>query len=289
MEIEVIADYGCVIGENPLWHPIEKRLYWCDINTGRIFRYEPSTKKHELFYQGDVVGGFTIQADGALLLFMAKGAVKVLRNNTLTTVIAEIPEERESRFNDVIADPLGRVFCGTMATGQRPGRLYRLDPSMQVTLLLEGIGCPNGLGFTLDRKGIYFTDSFAHSIYLFDYDEQHGTLSNQRVFVRVSPEEGFPDGMTLDSLGYVWSAQWDGSAVVRYTPQGKEERRIPIPAKKASSLIFGGEDYTDIYVTSAGGDNKAVEGAAAGAVFRLNLGIPGVPEFFSRIGLSNTI
>jgi sugar lactone lactonase YvrE len=285
MEVEVIADYGCVIGENPLWHPIEKRLYWCDIPTGRIFRYEPSTKKHELFYQGDVVGGFTIQADGALLLFMAKGAVKLWHNNTLTTVIAEIPEERESRFNDVIADPLGRVFCGTMATGQRPGRLYRLDPSLQITLLLEGIACPNGLGFTLDRKGIYFTDSYAHSIYLFDYDEQHGTLSNQRVFVRVSQEEGLPDGMTLDSLGYVWSAQWDGSAVVRYTPQGKEERRIPIPAKKASSLIFGGEDYTDIYVTSAGGDNKAVEGAAAGAVFRLNLGIPGVPEFFSRIGL----
>ena len=285
MEIEMIADYGCVVGENPLWHPIEKRLYWCDIDTGRIFRYEPSTKKHELVYQGDVVGGFTIQPDGALLLFMAKGAVKLWRNNTLTTVIAEIPEERESRFNDVIADPQGRVFCGTMATGQRPGRLYRLDPSKQITLLLEGIGCPNGLGFTPDRKRIYFTDSFAHTIYLFDYGEQHGTLSNQRVFVRVPPEEGFPDGMTVDSLGYVWSAKWDGSAVVRFTPQGEEERRIPIPAKKASSLIFGGEDYTDIYVTSAGGDKKTVDDAAAGATFRFNLGIAGVPEFFSRIGL----
>lgn len=272
MEIEMIADYGCVVGENPLWHPIEKRLYWCDIDTGRIFRYEPSTKKHELVYQGDVVGGFTIQPDGALLLFMAKGAVKLWRNNTLTTVIAEIPEERESRFNDVIADPQGRVFCGTMATGQRPGRLYRLDPSKQITLLLEGIGCPNGLGFTPDRKRIYFTDSFAYTIYLFDYDEQHGTLSNQRVFVRVPPEEGFPDGMTVDSLGYVWSAKWDGSAVVRFTPQGEEERRIPIPTKKASSLIFGGEDYTDIYVTSAGGDKKTVDDAAAGATFRFNLG-----------------
>ncbi len=285
MEIEMIADYGCVVGENPLWHPLEKRLYWCDIDTGRIFRYEPSTKKHELVYQGDVVGGFTVQPDGALLLFMAKGAVKLWRNNTLTTVIAEIPEERESRFNDVIADPQGRVFCGTMATGQRPGRLYRLDPSKQITLLLEGIGCPNGLGFTPDRKRIYFTDSFAHTIYLFDYGEQHGTLSNQRIFVRVPPEEGFPDGMTVDSLGYVWSAKWDGSAVVRFTPQGEEERRIPIPAKKASSLIFGGEDYTDIYVTSAGGDKKTVDDAAAGATFRFNLGIAGVPEFFSRIGL----
>ncbi len=285
MEVEVIADYGCEVGENPLWHPIEKRLYWCDITTGRIFRYDPSTRQHQLFYQGDVVGGFTIQADGALLLFMARGAVKLWHNNRLTTVIDEIPDERDSRFNDVIADRQGRVFCGTMAAGPRPGRLYRLDPSSQLTLLLEGIGCPNGLGFTPDRKGIYFTDSFAHTIYLFDYDEHHGALSNQRVFARVPPEEGLPDGMTVDSQGHIWSARWDGSAIVRHTPQGKEDLRVPIPAKKASSVIFGGEDYTDLYVTSAGGENKAVEGAAAGALFRLRPGVSGVPEFFSRIGL----
>jgi len=283
MDIEMLADCGCVIGENPLWHPIEKCIYWCDIETGRIFRYDPLTRKHEVVYHGEVVGGFTVQADGALLLFMARGAVGLWNNGTLTTVVNEIPEERESRFNDVIADPAGRVFCGTMATPQRPGRLYRLDPSLGLSLLLEGIGCPNGMGFTLDRKGFYFTDSLARCIYLFDYDEQHGGISNQRVLVRVPPEEGLPDGMTVDSLGYVWSGQWDGGALVRYSPQGIVERRIPLPARKASSLTFGGEDYTDIYITTAGGDNKTVEGAAAGAIFRLNLGIRGVPEFFSRM------
>jgi sugar lactone lactonase YvrE len=284
MELEIIADYQCVVGENPLWHPMEKCLYWCDILNGRIFRYDPATGRHGLVLQEGVIGGFTIQPDGALLLFMAKGAVKLWRDKQLTTLIAEIPDERESRFNDVIADPQGRVFCGTMATPQRPGRLYRVDPSLQVTLLLEGIACPNGLGFTPDRKGLYFTDSFARCIYLFDYDEGEGTIGNQRTFVRVPDHEGMPDGMTVDSEGYVWSAQWDGSLVVRYTPKGVEERRIPIPAKKSSSVIFGGHDYADIYVTSAGGDHKETEGAAAGAVFKTNLGIRGVPEFFSKIG-----
>jgi D-xylonolactonase len=283
MNLEMLADYGCVIGENPLWHPMEKCLYWCDIGTGRIFRYEPATGKHEVVYQGEVVGGFTIQPDGALLLFMAKGAVKLWNHGSLTTVVEEIPDERESRFNDVIADPAGRVFCGTMSTPSRPGRLYRLDPPSKINLLLEGIGCPNGMGFTRDRKGFYFTDSFAYSIYLFDYDEQQGSITNQRVFVRAPEDGGFPDGMTVDSPGYIWSARWDGSAIVRHTPQGEVERRIPIPARKASSVIFGGEDYTDIYVTTAGGDNKSADGASAGALFRLNLGIAGVPEFFSRI------
>ena len=66
---ELIADYACTTGENPLWHPLEKRLYWCDIPNGRIFRYDPASGVHERCYEGRVVGGFTIQTDGSLLLF----------------------------------------------------------------------------------------------------------------------------------------------------------------------------------------------------------------------------
>ena len=74
---EPIADYACEVGEGPLWHPLEKRLYWGDIPQGRMFRYDPATGHHEQFYDGPVVGGFTIQADGSLLLFMEKGAIAV--------------------------------------------------------------------------------------------------------------------------------------------------------------------------------------------------------------------
>ena len=118
---ELIADHQCECGENPLWHPAEKRLYWVDIPTGRMFRYDPATGAHEQCYAGEVVGGFTVQEDGALLLFMARGAVRAWRDGFLGTAVPEIPRERESRFNDVIADPLGAVFGGTMARGISPG------------------------------------------------------------------------------------------------------------------------------------------------------------------------
>ncbi len=285
MEPELIADYACVTGEGPLWHPDEQRLYWVDIPKGRLFRYEPASGRHEQCLEGEALGGFTIQADGALLLFMARGAVKIWRAGELTTVIDEIPDEHSTRFNDVIADPVGRVFCGTMPTAERPGRLYRLDPDGTLTKLLDGIGCSNGMGFTLDRRQLYYTDSTAREIYLFDYDQATGAITNRRVFARNAPEEGMPDGMTVDAAGYVWSARWDGGCLVRYAPDGTEERRIAFPARKVSSVTFGGPDYTDIYVTTAGGDNKAAEGWGAGALFRLNLGIRGLPEFRSRIGL----
>lgn len=289
MQPEIIADYQCVTGEGPLWHPMDNCVYWVDIPTGRMFRYQVGTGTHEQFYQGDVVGGFTIQQDGSLLLFMAKGAVKIWRSSSLHTVIEEIPDESNSRFNDVIAGPEGRVYCGTMSSPKHKGRLYRLDTDGKLTKLLEGIGTSNGMGFTPDGKQMYYTDSREREIYLFDYERSTGALTNQRVFLKVPEGEGVPDGMTVDSMGYVWSARWDGACVVRYSPEGREVERVSFPAKKVSSITFGGEEYQTAYVTTAGGKNKGAEGQGAGALFRFEAKVPGVPEFFSnvRLDLSN--
>lgn len=286
MEVRVVADYGCQCGENPLWHPMEKRIYWTDIPTGRLFWYEPGTGRHEQCYQGRPVGGFTIQADGSLLLFMDRGTVAIWREGRIQrTVIEELPDERETRFNDVIADPEGRVFCGTMPTRHRPGRLYRLDPDGSIHLLLEGIGCSNGLGFTRDGRGLYHTDTVARRIYLFDYDRTRGGITNRRVFIEVPAGEGGPDGMTVDSRGHIWSARWDGWGVFHYDERGQFVEKLAMPAKKVSSVIFGGEDYRDLYVTTAGGHKKEENGAAAGALLHVRMEVAGVPEYFSRIGL----
>ena len=285
MEPQIIADYQCHNAENPLWHPTEQRLYWTDILTGRLFRYDPATNTSEQIYQGESVGGFTIQEDGALLLFKERGAIELWQEGEITTLIPEIPEERETRFNDVIADPAGRVFCGTMPTPDGFARLYRLDCDRTLTPIFDGIGVSNGIGFTPDNKQMYYTDSPKREIYLFDYDKATGTLSNQRVHITTKEGEGVPDGMTVDAEGYIWSARWDGGHLFRYNPNGEEVLRIPFPAKKVTSVTFGGSDYTDIYITTAGGDNRAEEGSGAGAIFRLNLGIQGVPEFFSKVAV----
>jgi len=283
MQPELIADYACQTGEGPIWHTDEKRLYWVDIPAGRMFRYHAETGTHEMCYSGDPVGGFTVQADGSLLLFRSRGAVVNWRDGEMSTVVEDIPDERDTRFNDVIADPEGRVFCGTMPTAARPGRLYRLDTDGSLRVVVEGVGCSNGMGFTPDGRGMYYTDSSSREISLFDYDRSSGEISNRRVFLDLTAEEDVPDGMTVDAEGYVWSARWDGSCLVRYTPDGSEDRRIPFPARKVSCVTFGGDRCDDMYVTTAGGPDKAAEGEGAGALFRMRLGIAGVPEFRSRV------
>lgn len=285
MTPQIVVDHKSVVGECPLWHPFDKKLYWIDIPKGSILRYDPETGNHEEFYSGEVIGGFTIQEDGALLLFLERGAVKILKDGETLTVIDEISEELDTRFNDVIADPKGRVFCGTMPAKDHKARLYRLDADGSITKILDGIGISNGMGFTPDRRQMYFTDSPRGKIYLFDYDLKIGKIKNQRVFVTVPESEGVPDGMTVDKEGCIWSARWDGGCLIRYKPDGKEDLRIQFPAKKISSVTFGGKDYRDIYVTTAGGDKREEEGPDAGALFYLNLDIQGVPEFLSNISL----
>ena len=292
MEPQIVADYRNYTGEGPLWHDGEGRLYWVDIPNGKIFWYDPVTGEHDLHFEGPVLGGFTIQEDGELLLFLERGGIALLRGGELDYLIDSLPGEEENRFNDVFTDSGGRVFCGTMPTdsslpaeqGKRLGSLYRLDTDGSITKILDGTGISNGMGLTPDRKGLYYTDSLDHAITIFDYDHATGGVSNRRTFTETG-DEAFPDGMTVDSEGYVWSASAGGGALRRFAPDGSEERSIPFPARLVSSVTFGGADLTDIFVTTIGGNNRDEDGPGAGALFRLNLGVKGVPEFRSKISV----
>jgi len=281
--VELIADYACHTGENPLWHPREQKLYWTDIESGRLFRYDPHSGFHEQIYLGRPVGGFTFEEDGGLLLFMDRGTIAHWRDGVLKERLAEIPAERNSRFNDVIATSSGTVFCGTMSSAQEKGRLYRLDTDGTLRVVLDGIGISNGMAFSRDQKTFFYTDSLAGEIYGFDYHKIICAITNQRVFARFDKAEGLPDGCTIDSEDHLWSALWDGGCVVCHGLDGSVLRKLCVPARQTSSLVFGGSDLSHLYVTTAGGHEKHVNGRYAGALFRLDAGCTGIPEAFSRM------
>ncbi len=285
MKIESIANYACHCGEGPLWHPLEKRIYWTDIETGRLFRYDPATQRHEQFYSGPRVGGFTFQPDGSLLLFGDQGNISLWKDGRVVrTIVDSLSEERGGRFNDVIADPEGRVFCGTLTdTAPHTGRLYLLERDGSIKKIRDEVKVCNGMGFSPDLKTFYFTDTLRFTIFKFDYDRQTGKLSNESVLVRSPDDEGWPDGMTVDIDGNIWSTRWDGWMMVMFDAKGKELRRVKFPTGKISSCTFGGEDYSDMYVTTAGGNDPVNNGEAAGTLYRLKPGVKGRAEFFSRV------
>lgn len=287
MTPRVAIDVRCDVGENPLWHAVDACLYWTDIPAGRIHRAVPrgsagDAAAPETVFEGAVVGGFTIQADGRLLLFMADGRIAHLRDGVLSPVLESITDERGSRFNDAIADPRGRVFCGTMATPDRPGRLYRLDLDGSARVVLEGLQLSNGLAFSSDHRHLYCTDSYAHVIHRLEYDEATGDVGPPEVFIRANEADGLPDGLTRDADGCLWSARWGGRCVIRYDPDGREMARLTLPVRYVTSVTFGGPDLRDLYITTAT-DAGAAPDEPSGAVFVADPGVRGVAEFPSRV------
>lgn len=284
---ELIVDEPCETGEGPLWNEDERALYWVDIPTGRLFRYSPATDTNELAYQHEsMIGGYTFQADGSILLFGMRGEILRWNAGDVETVVADIPGERDGRFNDVIADPEGRVFCGTMPTDDHLARLYRLDTDGTLTEVFDDIGLSNGLGFSPDNHVMYHTDSNNRCIYRLDYDAPSGQLTNRSALIRTPDDGSVPDGMAVDIEGAIWSARWDGQALYRYDAGGRAVGKVPFPVRKVSSVTFGNDDCAAAYVTTAGGgDRGELEGESAGSLYRINLGVRGRPPFRSRVGL----
>ena len=281
----VVADFACHTGEGPLWHPAEQRLCWTDIPAGRLFRYEPASGSQEQCLSGRLVSALTIQTDGTFLLFGMNGSITHCERTI--ELVNQIPTEVGTRFNDVEVDPIGRVICGTMPSPTHPGRLYRLNLDRTLDVLLDGVDISNGIGFSADQRTMYYSESNVGLIHAFDYDVGSGSLSNRRIFAQVARQDGLPDGLIVDADDNIWSARWDGWCIVKYSPDGAIIDRLDFPVPKVSSLTFGGPKLTDLYVTTAGGNQKEVDGPLAGALFVVRDAGLGAADYLSRIVLPN--
>ena len=245
------------------------------------------------------ISGFAKDREGGFVIANSHGVWTWDGGDQIRLVASEV-DGFECRLNDAIADPAGRFLAGSCfyeSDREYPwGHLIQVGTDGCVKILDDGIHLANGLGFSPDCRTLYFTDSGERCIYAYDYNGETGSVRNRRVAVKVPETEGLPDGMTVDAEGFLWSAQWYGSCIVRYDPEGKVERQIGIPAKQTSSLAFGGEELTDIFVTSAGRsfctplmppDYDPASGYFGGRLYHINLGIRGKPEFKTDLLLSS--
>ena len=168
-------------------------------------------------------------------------------------------------------------------SGIRSGRLYRIDPDRSVHVMLENTGTANGMGFTSDLRTMYFCDSGKACIYSFEYNRQTGEMTNGQKVVCPPPDQGKPDGMTVDAQDRIWSARWDGWQLVRHGSDGTVLATIKFPAAKVSCITFGGKELEDMYVTTAGGYDRQENGGYAGSLFKGRVpGVKGKPEFRSK-------
>jgi sugar lactone lactonase YvrE len=296
-ELYVVANYADLCGEAPIWDAEIQTLYWSDCVGAKFYRYSWQHRRHEILSEGFEVNGVGLHHEGGFVVTNNSGFWRWDGVHT-PKLIADEVEGHRCQLNDCIADERGQVLSSSVFYNPTKeyelGRLLALGRDGKVRILDEQFHLGNGLGFSPDGKILYFADSVARRIYAYDYDTSGPHVKNRRVFVQVPDDEGLPDGLTVDAEGFVWSAQWYGSCIVRYDLEGKIERRIKTPAKQTSSLTFGGPELSNIFITSAGKSEAMPvmpkyynpnSGYSGGSLYLFECGIKGKVEFKARVSL----
>lgn len=279
------------LGEGPLWHPVEQRLYWVDIAEELILRSDQALTTYEKFQFDTMIGAFGFCPEGGLILATKQGFSRWQIGQDKPKVLWNpLPDRADVRMNDGKVDPAGRFWAGSMDAEKQEGELYRYDPNGQQQTMLQNIGISNGIGWSLDGKTMYYTDSIQYTIFSFGFDLATGNISNQQSWVQLL-EDGrgiVPDGLCVDADGCIWSAHWNGWEVVRYSPQGEPLLKIDVPAQQVTSCCFGGENMDLLLITSARIDlpQESLAGQPhAGDVFVFQTDTQGLPtNFFGQPG-----
>jgi sugar lactone lactonase YvrE len=251
---ELLFEAQNTLGEGPLWNPAQACLYWVDIEAGHLYQSQPGLQGYSKTHFDTPLGAFCFTAQGGFILATGDGFLAWEGDQAQPSLMWNpLPGRAGVRLNDGKVDPAGRFWAGSMDTQQVKGELYRLDPDGGQHTLLHNIGISNGLGWSPDRKRMYYTDSLKRTIFTFDYELGSGAISNPRPFVQLTDDgsDMVPDGLCVDAEGCVWSAQWNGWQVVRYDPQGKPLMAVSVPAQRVTSCCFGGDCWDQLFITTA--------------------------------------
>jgi len=259
-------------------------LYWTDNVERCIHRFDPSDGRDETIPLPDDVMVVTLRHCGGLVLALRKSFAFLPPDADQLQEFAEIEHDRpRNRLNDGKIDRRGRFWAASMDDKDwkdPSGMLWRLTADAGPEPVADEIVCGNGLGWSPDDRTFYLGESFRHAIFAYDFDVDAGTATNERVFAQVNGG-GFPDGLTVDAQGGVWSAHNGAGKVVRYAPDGHVTHAVELPVPHPTSCMFGGRDLDVLYVTTARQGMEADELGRyplSGGLFAVQTPVPGIPE-----------
>ncbi|MFM0668168.1 SMP-30/gluconolactonase/LRE family protein [Paraburkholderia sediminicola] len=291
--VEAAGQAPASVGESPVWRANEQALYWVDIPAQKIVRLRIDSGERSEWLLPEKVACIAFDHRGTVLAGCETGLFAV----TLTESSANGEPVRvtgrklaapdfaceDMRFNDGRCDRQGRFWAGTMvqdmAAAKPAGALYRFDERGVLSApVVDALITQNGLAWSPDGTTMYLSDShpLRRQIWAFDYNVETGEPRNRRVFADLNHHAGRPDGAAVDADGCYWICANDAGLLLRFTPEGKLDRQIAVPAVKPAMCAFGGRDLDTLFVTSIRPAANASE--HDGHLFAARPGVTGLPE-----------
>ena len=259
--IESVLNCRALLGECPVWSEDDQCLYWLDIETKTVNRFNPATGINKSWAMAARPGCMGLRQDGGLIIAAQDGIYDLDFDSNAVVRLAGVPFDSEvMRFNDGQVDRNGHLWAGTQKADMHDiqpdeGVLYRFDGESLVPGI-DPITVANGTAFSPDGRTLYRSETNRYEILAYDYDPDARTVSNERVFARVPEELGMPDGATVDSEGHYWSALPNpfvlgrNGSIVRFSLTGQIDLQIEMPISIPTMIAFGGPDLSTLYITS---------------------------------------
>lgn len=251
-------DAGNVLGEGILWCPRAQALYWTDIQASTLWRHRPADGATDTWSMPERLASFALcEDDDWLLLGLATRLSFFHLPSGALEPLCEVEAELPTRLNDGVCDREGRFVFGTLheprdGGPKRPvGSFYRFDADLSLHRLdLGHVAISNSLAFSPDGRAMYFCDSPRRIIQRCAYAVD-GSVGVAEDWLDLRAIDGEPDGSTVDAAGGLWNAQWGMGRVVRYTPEGRQDLVVSVPARQPTRPALGGTALDTLYITSA--------------------------------------
>ena len=243
----------CTLGEGTLWVKEHNSIYFVDIKKKKICSLNIKNKKKKIFKVNKEVG-FIAHIKDHIFILGLQGELRIqnLKSKKILKSIPIEPKIKLNRINDGKTDPAGNLWFGTMDNLERKiekGSLYKLDKNLKLTRVDKNYRITNGPAF-IDQYNFYHTDSPKKTIYKIKINKNNKIIS-KKIFKKLTPEEGVPDGMTVDKNKNLWVAHFRGACVSVFNSRAKLIHRIKFPAKNITNCAFGGKNNQELYVSTA--------------------------------------
>lgn len=244
------------IGEAATWLSASQTFLWVDINSCLLHEYIPSEAKHYDHHLPDMASTIIPTNNKEEVILALKGNLVLynLKTRYLKYLLELEKDQPELRPNDGKASPDGRIWLGIMhlTNHQSTGGLYRINSDLSIKKILDHQCIPNGIVWNKAGTLMYYVDSGRNCIEEYKYDSKDGEIKFVRVAIKVPPQYGTPDGMTIDNDDLLWVAHWGGFGVYIWNPEtGELVDKIDVPVPNVSSCTFCGKELKQLYITTA--------------------------------------
>ncbi|XP_055844650.1 regucalcin-like [Episyrphus balteatus] len=294
-QVEPLPNSYALLGEGPHWDIEKQSLYFVDIEHAQVLRYDYAQNWiYRCQIENEKYASFIIPIEGAINKFIVgigrrvgiinwDGISKTCKvEKDVFTVEQGDSNFINNRINDGKCDPRGRLFTGTMYSDiivqKRTGNFYKMEENGNYKLLFDNIGISNGLAWNEKINKSYYIDSYDYKVREYDYDLNTGSFKNPMTVFNLDLQDKMiaPDGMTIDSEGFLYVAIFGGSSVLKIHPKnGKVLLNIKIPCESVTSVAFGGPNLDILFVTTSALFDKP---SPAGTTYKVTgIGAKGLP------------